>query len=430
MSANSWKQGGTSKFVELEKFFRKEYKNSGGIGTNGKPATNTWVHSDFIQADLLVKCGNFIGNASVLNVAYYKEKDFDSFISGQSLLNGEKTKADLAYPEGTNFIVISTDPSRAELYAYTVLAREIESLAREMDTVNYFLDENGRQIEELEIISLIKEKQKLSENEKLQVQDNIGIISIKNETYINKGYIGKDGVLTGISSTWVHSDFIQADLLVKCGNFIGNASVLNVAYYKEKDFDSFISGQSLLNGEKTKADLAYPEGTNFIVISTNGNNSNKLYAELIIDKNGQKIKQNADDIKKIRTLSEQNTLDIQNLKNFNSKGFLHFSFDDTIYTLKDIIDKSYDSIFEQPFFAVLKDLHNRFGAVFSCYCFLDYKVDGEVIFSLEDFVEPKFGELKENLSWLKFGLHSKDSETNYSNGTEENVKVDYDRFIK
>lgn len=242
---------------------------------------------------------------------------------------------------------------------------------------------------------------------------------LKKSTYSNIGSIGTNG--KPVSNSWVHSNFIPSDALVKCGNFITNASVLNVAYYREDNFDSFISGQSLLAGEKTKDDLIYPEGTNFIVISTDPSKA-ELYAYTTFTGEVEQLDKN------VKKISE----DINSLENQTSigkKGFLHLSFDDTIYTLKDIIDKSYSSIFEQPFFALLKNLHDRFGAVFSCYCFLDYKVDEEIIFSLEDFTEPRSGELKENSSWLKFGLHSKDYNTNYNEGTEETAKADYNRFI-
>ena len=411
--------------LEEQTLQRNTYNNVGSIGTNGKPASNTWAHSDFIPAESLVKCGKFVANASVLNVAYYREADFDSFISGESLLQGEKTKDDLSYPEGTKFIVISTNPDSNELYAYLNSSYEIKQLKNVSNQHSSDIDSLKKGQE----LSLTKEKQKLTDEEKLQVKSNIGLISVERNSYSNKGYIGKTGAVTNPSSTWVHSDFIPAESLVKCGKFVANASVLNVAYYREADFDSFISGESLLQGEKTKDDLSYPEGTKFIVISTDSINSNTLYAELMTDEIADGIKQNTEDIGHLKLAVQQNTEALKNINSLNAKGFLHFSFDDTIYTLKDIKDKGYSSIFDQPFFAVLKSLHDKFGAVFSCYCFLDYKEDGEIVFSLEDFNEPKVGELKENSSWLKFGLHSKDGETNYASGTQENAKTDYDRFI-
>ena len=113
---------------------------------------------------------------------------------------------------------------------------------------------------------------------------------------------------------------------------------------------------------------------------------------------------------------------------------MHFSFDDTIASLRDLTDNAdlYASIFDQPFFAVLKSLHDSYGAVFSCYCF--YQIlnpdDNSLIdFSLEDATDLYAAEFAENSDWLKFGYHSLHCSMNYGKETAENAKLHYNNFV-
>jgi hypothetical protein len=118
-----------------------------------------------------------------------------------------------------------------------------------------------------------------------------------------------------------------------------------------------------------------------------------------------------------------------------SPKMMHFSFDDTIASLRDLTEKSasYASIFDQPFFSVLKQLHDQYGTVFSCYCFYQIlNVDDSSIveFSLEDVTDSYAREFAQNSSWLKFGFHSLHGSMNYAKETAENAKSHYDNFIK
>lgn len=50
---------------------------------------------------------------------------------------------------------------------------------------------------------------------------------------------------------------------------------------------------------------------------------------------------------------------------------IHCSVDDTLWIFKDLTEhKEYVSIFENPILNKIKELHLKFGAVFTCYCFL------------------------------------------------------------
>lgn len=117
-----------------------------------------------------------------------------------------------------------------------------------------------------------------------------------------------------------------------------------------------------------------------------------------------------------------------------SPRMVHFSFDDTIASLRDLTEKTatYKSVFEQPFFRDLKALHDTYGAVFSCYCFnqIMNSTDTSVVdFSLEDVTAAYAEEFTANAHWLKFGFHSLHGSMNYGSKTAEEAKEHYDYFI-
>lgn len=81
---------------------------------------------------------------------------------------------------------------------------------------------------------------------------------------------------------------------------------------------------------------------------------------------------------------------------------VQISFDDVYLCIKDLKDTlRYTSVFQQPFFKSLKELHDVYGAVFSLYVY--EKADNFVITEVPD----KFrNEFIENSEWLKFGYHA------------------------
>lgn len=95
----------------------------------------------------------------------------------------------------------------------------------------------------------------------------------------------------------------------------------------------------------------------------------------------------------------------------------HISIDDVskcfINLCKDSI--KYESIFDEPFFSYLKELHDDYGCSVTCYCF---EQDGDYNIS---HVPKKFAhEFTANSDWLKFGFHGikpsshKPTNVNYS----------------
>lgn len=87
---------------------------------------------------------------------------------------------------------------------------------------------------------------------------------------------------------------------------------------------------------------------------------------------------------------------------------MHFSVDDYIDALLDLRDEKYQSIFEQPTFAVLNRIHESCGAVFSCYCFYE-SANGNLAEVPDCYVE----EFQENAAWLRFGFHGYNMDSNY-----------------
>lgn len=87
---------------------------------------------------------------------------------------------------------------------------------------------------------------------------------------------------------------------------------------------------------------------------------------------------------------------------------MHFSVDDFIDAMLMLKNEVYQSIFEQPAFAVLKRVHEECGAVFSCYCF--YETAGGNLGEVPSrFTE----EFQANADWLRFGFHSYNTDSNY-----------------
>ena len=111
---------------------------------------------------------------------------------------------------------------------------------------------------------------------------------------------------------------------------------------------------------------------------------------------------------------------------YNGKT-VHLSFDDCYVCLKELSSEStkYNSVFEQPFFAELKDFHKKTGAKFTLYIYEE--ANG---FDITQFPAKYARELNNNSDWLKIGYHAKnptitkDSIAIYQVFTESFSKVD------
>lgn len=95
-------------------------------------------------------------------------------------------------------------------------------------------------------------------------------------------------------------------------------------------------------------------------------------------------------------------------------GYIHLSFDDTIDVFRDLTQNkdTYDSIFDNEFLGFCKEMHDKYGAVFSFYCF--YEKDD---FSLANCTNKFAGEFGDNSDWMKFGFHNMSEEGNLANSS-------------
>lgn len=257
-------------------------------------------------------------------------------------------------------------------------------------------------------------------------------------TFTDLGYIlASDGTLTGTAGTWIHSPFLEIDRVENVGVFVGHGTVAAVAYYSEKDFGSYIKGYKAdemgatsVTGEVIQAKA--PEGAKYVIFSTNGA-SQQLKVTLSAAESTSSIKYI---IKPLEDENEDgNESTVSSVKLAVSDKMIHFSFDDTISSLRDLTEKAdtYSSVFQQPFFKVLKELHDTYGAVFSCYCFnqiLNSSDSSIIDFSLEDVTDAYANEFAANAHWLKFGFHSLNGSMNHGGSTTaEATKTAYNYFI-
>ena len=107
----------------------------------------------------------------------------------------------------------------------------------------------------------------------------------------------------------------------------------------------------------------------------------------------------------------------------NTAKFAHFSFDDVRFCMIDLMNNAntYTSIFDNPFFAMLKEIHDACGAIFSLYLFL-VNTDSDI----SDYPSKFATEFMSNSDWLKFGIHQ--GGTNYANTSAETALSDYNTF--
>ena len=100
--------------------------------------------------------------------------------------------------------------------------------------------------------------------------------------------------------------------------------------------------------------------------------------------------------------------------------YMHISFDDVEICLNNLINNTYNSLFEEPFFAFLKTLHDTYDAKFSLYVFLNTWVLMPLTYAQEFTL---------NSNWLKIGLHSTSSSETYKEKTRTEGMQDWNTFV-
>jgi len=105
-----------------------------------------------------------------------------------------------------------------------------------------------------------------------------------------------------------------------------------------------------------------------------------------------------------------------NLNNKTHKqDYMHISVDDVNTIFKDLSEKNYDSVWNQPIFAFFKNMHDKYDAVFTLNLFYS---DGGT-WDLSKMTSKYKTEFEGSSDWLKFAFHAYDNYTNYS---DESIK--------
>ena len=103
-----------------------------------------------------------------------------------------------------------------------------------------------------------------------------------------------------------------------------------------------------------------------------------------------------------------------------SEKFFCFTVDDNIRFFKEITERGYGSIFEHPYLAMYKRLHERFDLKVQLNLF--YRCDG---FDLSMMSDAYKNEWAENADWLKMSFHSElENVRPYENSGYDEVKRD------
>ena len=86
------------------------------------------------------------------------------------------------------------------------------------------------------------------------------------------------------------------------------------------------------------------------------------------------------------------------------------SVDDTFAMLWDLTENQdqYSSIFDQPSFSYLKELHEKYGAVYSLYCYYQQIMADGVVHTLAEVTGEYCKEFEMNSDWLRLSFHAMD----------------------
>lgn len=105
----------------------------------------------------------------------------------------------------------------------------------------------------------------------------------------------------------------------------------------------------------------------------------------------------------------------------NDDYSIHISFDDVVACITNLSTNSYTSLFDEPFFGWLRELHVAYGAKFSLYIYDLTKLAAVPATYKQEFFEARH--------WLKIGLHSKQPGYNYASTTYADAQTDWNKLI-
>ncbi len=111
--------------------------------------------------------------------------------------------------------------------------------------------------------------------------------------------------------------------------------------------------------------------------------------------------------------------------------FMHFSFDDGYKCFDNLKNNTYDSLFDEPFFGWMKEMHDEYGAIFSVYAFNE----NLAAFAASANATKYQSEFQAAKDWLKIGLHSPLNDQNANFGTDKGttystIEAGYEQWTK
>lgn len=112
-----------------------------------------------------------------------------------------------------------------------------------------------------------------------------------------------------------------------------------------------------------------------------------------------------------------------NYRTYKKKSFCHLSLDDQFLCLKDITLNDYSSLFESPYFKPLKELHDKYGCVFTLMLFKTDSIANPT-WDISQTTTKYKDEFIKNSHWLKFAFHGVDF-TTYPSTENDEVLLNY-----
>lgn len=106
--------------------------------------------------------------------------------------------------------------------------------------------------------------------------------------------------------------------------------------------------------------------------------------------------------------------------------YIHISVDDSINVFRELFINNPASIFDNARLAVYKEMHDKYGACFSLFCFYQ---NSAATFNLSQMPATWKAEFIANSHWLKIGFHGVDATTDYTTISLTDGVEHYTRII-
>lgn len=333
---------------------------------------------------------------SGFNYAFYTDNSYDTLIYGK-LISGQTTIIEV--PNNAKYLVLCKNKND------NFNAKTIPDINKEL---NKFKILNIIQDTDIDINNLILKDNYLTRS--LPLKNNYNYMWLKTDENIN-----------GVK---ISSKIITNDITRICFKMYNN-KIFTVTVQNSVDNVALICYDE--NNEKVS-------GTRYFYRPSNLNEYELtliLYGQTIFayvngdvfgcvdNPNFTKIKQVGYCFKR----NEENSYYKLNYRTCKKKSFCHLALDDQFLCLKDITLNNYSSLFESPYFKPLKELHDKYGCVFTLMLFKTDSIT-KPTWDISQTTTKYKDEFIKNSHWLKFGFHGVDY-TTYPSDQNDDVLLNY-----